>query len=93
MPRPKYHFKGKSTVLKANSPKKYSPQIMGKGDIDNLAKFVLDSLNGVVYVDDKQIVSLSCRKIYDFEGGCNGAIDVFLERAYDDDDDWCDDGF
>ena len=91
MPRPKYHFKGKSTVLKPNSPKKYAPQIMSKGDIDNLAKFVLDSLNGIVYVDDKQIVSLSCTKIYDFEGSCNGAIDVFLERVHDDDDDWFDD--
>lgn len=91
LPRPKYHFKSKSFILKPNSPKKYATKMMGKGDIDNLAKFVLDSLNGIVYVDDKQIVSLSCSKIYDFEGTCSGAIDVFIERAYDDDDDDNDD--
>lgn len=33
-------------------------------DIDNLAKSVLDGLNGIAYVDDKQIVSLNCSKHY-----------------------------
>ncbi len=31
-------------------------------DIDNLAKQVTDAMNGVVYIDDAQIVSLSARK-------------------------------
>ena len=31
-------------------------------DIDNLAKAVLDSLNGIAYEDDSQIVSLICNK-------------------------------
>jgi len=34
------------------------------GDVDNLAKFFLDAMNGVFYVDDSQIVELRCRKVY-----------------------------
>lgn len=33
-------------------------------DIDNLAKSVLDGLNGIAYDDDKQIVELHGRKYY-----------------------------
>lgn len=33
-------------------------------DVDNLAKAVLDALNGVLYVDDSQIVELSVCKHY-----------------------------
>ena len=32
------------------------------GDIDNLAKAVLDACNGVIWKDDKQIVELHCFK-------------------------------
>ena len=35
-----------------------------KPDIDNLAKSVLDGLNGSVYKDDGQIVSLHVTKVY-----------------------------
>lgn len=35
-----------------------------KVDCDNLAKVVLDSLNGIAYKDDSQICELSVRKIY-----------------------------
>ena len=35
-----------------------------KPDIDNLLKFYLDCMNGIVYADDKQIVSLSSKKMY-----------------------------
>jgi len=35
-----------------------------KPDIDNLAKLVLDSLNGVFWLDDKQVVVLNLIKIY-----------------------------
>jgi crossover junction endodeoxyribonuclease RusA len=34
--------------------------LRGKGDIDNLAKSVLDALNGVAYNDDSQVVWLQC---------------------------------
>lgn len=35
-----------------------------KPDVDNVAKLVLDALNGVAYVDDKQIVELNVIKKY-----------------------------
>lgn len=35
-----------------------------KPDCDNIIKAVLDALNGVAYVDDKQVVSISCSKHY-----------------------------
>lgn len=34
------------------------------GDLDNLAKNVLDALNGLAYQDDSQIVRLTCMKAY-----------------------------
>ena len=37
-------------------------------DIDNYIKAILDSLNGVVYVDDKQVVEIFAKKIYCDEG-------------------------
>jgi Holliday junction resolvase RusA-like endonuclease len=33
-------------------------------DIDNLTKFFLDCMNGLVFKDDSQISTLYCRKIY-----------------------------
>jgi Holliday junction resolvase RusA-like endonuclease len=33
-------------------------------DIDNLAKLVLDAVNSILYVDDKQVVSLQAEKMY-----------------------------
>jgi len=33
-------------------------------DIDNLAKLTLDSMNGLVYFDDGQVVRLVCEKKY-----------------------------
>lgn len=35
-----------------------------KPDVDNIAKIICDSLNGIAYADDKQIVSLSIKKFY-----------------------------
>ena len=66
MPRPMTHFKTKkgrqTPELKDWAVEmKYSTC---KKDIDNLAKFVLDSLNEVIWYDDKYIVELQCRKLY-----------------------------
>ena len=41
--------------------------IPGKPDLDNVAKAVLDALNGVIYEDDKQVVRLVAEKKYSFE--------------------------
>lgn len=38
----------------------------GKPDADNIAKAVLDAVNGIAFHDDKQIVSLTVRKRYTF---------------------------
>lgn len=35
-----------------------------KPDVDNIAKVVLDALNGLVYADDKQVTDLRVRKRY-----------------------------
>jgi Holliday junction resolvase RusA-like endonuclease len=39
-------------------------EIPGKPDLDNVAKAVLDALNGVVYVDDKQVITMWITKRY-----------------------------
>lgn len=35
-----------------------------KPDADNVIKAICDALNGVAYVDDKQVYSASCEKLY-----------------------------
>ena len=40
-----------------------------KPDCDNLAKSILDSLNGWAYQDDKQIIELEVKKFYSEESG------------------------
>lgn len=45
-------------------------------DIDNLAKFVLDALNELVFPDDRQVVELVCFKFRDNEGECLGRTEV-----------------
>lgn len=36
-------------------------------DLDNLIKFVLDVMNGIVFNDDKQVVRIIAEKMYDKE--------------------------
>ena len=36
-----------------------------KPDVDNVAKSILDALNGIVYLDDKQIIELDIEKLYE----------------------------
>lgn len=40
-----------------------------KPDIDNIAKIVLDALNGVAYYDDAQVIQLAIHKEYGIEPG------------------------
>ena len=56
---PKSYAKGKRLACKhnVNRPDK-------KPDVDNILKSVLDALNGVAYVDDKQVVEAIGRKYY-----------------------------
>ena len=61
-PRPKKHLgTGKNRgMIKNRAPRFYTI----KPDCDNLAKFYCDVMNGIVYEDDKQVVSLSVMKEY-----------------------------
>lgn len=50
----------------ASTPKKFADQLLwklGKKDIDNLSKAVMDALNAIAYHDDRQIVDLHASKI------------------------------
>ena len=49
-------------------------------DIDNLAKFVLDALNKVVYTDDKQIVKLVAYKLRHNDMSCCGGTRVVVAK-------------
>ena len=49
-------------------------QHVKKPDIDNIVKSVLDGLNGIVFLDDCQIVSLHCKKLYASEPG----VDLYI---------------
>lgn len=50
--------KRQRAAIEARAPK------ITKPDVDNIAKLVLDALNGVAFVDDNRIVALQVSKVY-----------------------------
>ena len=58
--RPKYHKTKKG--LKVSAPE------LPRQDVDNVAKAVLDALNGIAWVDDTQVQRLVVEKSYGTEG-------------------------
>ena len=50
------------------------------GDVDNYAKAVLDSLNGVLWVDDDQIINLTVSKEFDSEGSIRVEVTPVKQR-------------
>ncbi len=48
-------------------------------DVDNVAKAILDGLNGIAFDDDKQVVSLDISKRYSTVSQCY--VSVFPERG------------
>jgi Holliday junction resolvase RusA-like endonuclease len=72
MPRPKSHSGAKG--LKASAPVTH----VGKPDVDNLAKLILDQItqSGNVWRDDSQVVSLTVHKFWAVanEQGCSVSI-------------------
>jgi Holliday junction resolvase RusA-like endonuclease len=48
-------------------------------DIDNLAKFVLDALKGVVYKDDKQVAKTVELKVWDKDPPHKGKTLIFFK--------------
>jgi hypothetical protein len=61
---PNSHFvhSKRNRGLRTNTPRTY---VVGKQDLDNLVKFALDAIGGVIYVTDSQICHISCRKVWD----------------------------
>ena len=81
--RPKSHYRtGKmSEMLKKSAPKFNT----SKRDIDNFVKFVLDSLNKKMYIDDSQIFEIVCGKYYsDSEGYIECKFEEIIEIENDD---------
>jgi len=74
--RPNDHFVGgKRCQLKDSAPRGFC---VGRSDIDNLSKFVLDCLNGLLFMDDRRVVSLTAMKVWDSHGTCEGSTTVEL---------------
>lgn len=71
LPIPKSHSKKRQEACLSGSERPTK-----KPDIDNLAKSVLDGLNGVVWHDDSQIVSLHLTKVY----ARNPGIDLLIRE-------------
>jgi Holliday junction resolvase RusA-like endonuclease len=65
-----------------STPKKNIPLMLNntirptkKPDIDNIAKIILDALNGICYKDDTQVISLTLNKYY----GLEPKVEVYIE--------------
>lgn len=67
-------------------PKSYSKQktldalegkITNNKDVDNLAKSVLDALNGLAFIDDRQVVELYVKKEY----GLANNIEIKIDKV------------
>jgi len=85
MKRPKSHFVASRPGpdrLKATAPKAIS---QSRTDVDNLVKFVMDSMNQVLYPDDRQIASLHVTKVLDNEGLCEGSTEIYLRAIGEED--------
>ena len=85
MKRPNLHFvagKPGPGRLRPCAPGRLAPI---RTDVDNLAKFVLDSFNGLLYVDDRQVASIQVVKIFDNDGHCQGFTEVSIQRLTEDD--------
>lgn len=50
-----------------------------KADIDNYCKSLMDGMNGIVYLDDSQVVILRAVKTYDREAGIEVQVTEVLE--------------
>lgn len=70
----KMHIKAYFPIPKSVSKKKREEMITGKTrpvkkpDVDNIIKIIADSLNGLAYRDDSQIVECTIEKYFSDEG-------------------------
>lgn len=60
----KAYFKIPTSISKPQKDKLKNQPYPHKPDADNIAKILLDSLNGLAYIDDNQVVFLEVEKWY-----------------------------
>lgn len=85
MKRAKSHFLGGISGpgrLKESAPKATHPV---RSDIDNLVKFVLDTMNTVLYPDDRQISSLHVVRLLDNQEPYSGSTEIYLRAIQEED--------
>jgi Holliday junction resolvase RusA-like endonuclease len=77
-PRPKSHFTTHRTVRP-----KFAAEVPGQkqGDVDNIAKLLMDALQGVVYHNDSKVISLSISKAYSDEQDVLGETSIVVTAA------------
>lgn len=79
IPRPNCQFRGPRSMLNLIDNNKMRSH-MNKPDLDNLLKFVLDAMEGIVYANDSHITSINSTKSYDNIGACHGRIVIHLTQ-------------
>jgi Holliday junction resolvase RusA-like endonuclease len=78
-PRPQSHFS--LNTRNQQVPLATAPKFMPFApDVDNMIKFVLDALNGFVYLDDKQVVDVRAVKLYQNNVSDQGSIIMKFEK-------------
>lgn len=76
----RFYFKvPKNTTKKQWAELIQHPWYTKKKDLDNLAKSVLDALNGVAYADDSQIACLYLSKVYDISSK-GERVEIYIGR-------------
>lgn len=69
LPRPKGHYGSGRNAHRLKPSAPAHPIARNKDDVDKLARAVLDSLAGIVFVDDGVVVGLRARKTYSETAG------------------------
>ena len=78
--RPKWHWCTGRNVGKIKPRAPLHPTSKRTGDVDKLARALLDALTGIVYVDDSQVVTLNACKRYAIDTGPQMAVTVQIEE-------------
>mmetsp|Transcript_25057 Transcript_25057/g.41582 ORF Transcript_25057/g.41582 Transcript_25057/m.41582 type:complete len:232 (+) Transcript_25057:124-819(+) len=79
MPRPLNDFAGRNRLTGARIDHNVFSSALG--DVDNFAKLVMDGMNGVLFVDDRQVVILKVVKTVDDTGMSNGSTEILVRKV------------